>query len=243
MYSRLKHRALLPVLLLVVILLIVLLIIVSRFQVKTITVEGNYYYTDEEIQNLLFSDFLEKNTLYSWLKCRMGQEKNIPFIERYQMDIISPTEIEVIVYEKNIIGYIDYMGSKMYFDRDGVVVESSQKEMQGIPQILGVNFKQIILYQKLEVDQDQLFDGVLTLTQLLQKFELDVDTIHFDKSDQATIQIGDITVELGNLELLDGKISELNDILPNLEGKKGTLYLDTYKESSIKSTYIFKKAD
>lgn len=243
MSDRLKHKAIVPILLLVIVILVALIAIGSRFQIKTVTVEGNSYYTDEEIQNLLFSDFWEKNTLYSWFKCRMGQQKTIPFIERYQMDMISPTEIEVIVYEKNLIGYVEYMGSKMYFDRDGIVVESSQKEMDGIPEILGINFNQIVLYQKLDVNNDQLFDGVLTLTQLLQKFELDVDIIYFDKSNKASIQINDITVELGTLELLDGKITELNDILPNLKGKKGILYLDNYNESSIKSTYIFKNTE
>ena len=35
---------------------------------------------------------------------------------------------------------------------------------------------------------------------------------------------------LGSSDNMNGKISELHDMMPQLEGLKGTLYLDTYDE-------------
>ena len=52
--------------------------------------------------------------------------------------------------------------------------------------------------------------------------------------------MGDITVELGNSDSLDGKIAELHDIMPELSGLSGTLYLDTYDETKTNPMYTFK---
>ena len=38
----------------------------------------------------------------------------------------------------------------------------------------------------------------------------------------------DLEVALGDSKDISGKISELSDMMPELEGKKGILYLDTY---------------
>lgn len=40
---------------------------------------------------------------------------------------------------------------------------------------------------------------------------------------------------------MEMKISTLNDILPKLSGKKGTLDLSDYSENMEKETYIFKE--
>ena len=53
--------------------------------------------------------------------------------------------------------------------------------------------------------------------------------------------IGDVVVELGDSEDLDGKVTELSGILPELSGLSGTLYLDTYDETNSTPTYTFKK--
>ena len=52
--------------------------------------------------------------------------------------------------------------------------------------------------------------------------------------------MGDIEVVLGNNESLNGKIAELNDMLPKLQGLDGTLYLDTYDETNPSAMYAFK---
>ena len=47
----------------------------------------------------------------------------------------------------------------------------------------------------------------------------------------------DLEVLLGNSGNLNGKISELNDMLPQLEGLKGVLHLEDYDEANIRSGY------
>ena len=68
-----------------------------------------------------------------------------------------------------------------------------------------------------------------------------MDKIDFDSFGNANLSVGDITVELGGSENLDGKVTELKGILPELSGLSGTLYLDTYDEANTNPTYTFKK--
>ena len=46
------------------------------------------------------------------------------FVEDYKLVIKSLNRAEIIVYEKSVVGYVSHMSSYMYFDKDGIIVES-----------------------------------------------------------------------------------------------------------------------
>ena len=129
----------------------------------------------------------------------------------------------------------------MYFDKDGIIVESSGEQLPGVPWITGLEFGHIVLHNPLPVANQDIFEKILNLTQVLSVSGVKVDKIHYDSYLEAELFIGDITVELGNDENLNGKITELKDILPELSGLSGTLYLDTYDENNSSPMYTFKK--
>ena len=136
------------------------------------------------------------------------------------------------------------MSSYMYFDKDGIIVESSGEQLPGVPWVTGLEYGKILLYEPLEVKNDpdgEIFGRILNLTQVLSINEVKVDKIDFDSFGNANLSVGDITVELGGSENLDGKVTELKGILPELSGLSGTLYLDTYDEANTNPTYTFKK--
>lgn len=243
MLDRLKeHKVRWILIFLLLILAAAAAFIIKGSTIETVKVTGNSFYTEDEIRNFLFDSKVENNTIKCYLNNRFGRNKEIPFVERYQIEIINRHEVEVIVYEKNIIGYVEYMGSYMYFDRDGTVVESSSDLLDGICQVRGLSFSRIVLHEPIETSIKDLFGQVLTMTQLFEKFEMDIDRIDFDKESEVQISVGEIKVELGAAEDLDLKIAELHDILPQLEGMKGTLYLDDIESgASSDGTYYFKK--
>lgn len=111
-------------------------------------------------------------------------------------------------------------------------------------EVKGIAFRTIVLHQKLETQTDSLFDEILLMTQLFEKYSLEINRISLDSSSQVKVSVGDIRVELGSLEDMDLKISELHNILPSLqeEGLKGTLYLnDVQFGASSNGTYHFTK--
>ena len=117
---------------------------VSNITITEMSVEGNKHYTKEEIRDILFGTAKERNTLYCFLNQKFGEPKDIPFVDRYDIEFSGLNRVDVIIYEKSVVGYIEYMGSYMYFDRDGIIVESSSKPTAGIPLVTGLDFDRIV---------------------------------------------------------------------------------------------------
>lgn len=215
-------------------------IVLFTVRVREVSVVGNERYTAEQIEEILFPEGLGRNTIYSYIKNRFRPHEKIPFVEDYRIVYQSPTSVEVIVYEKSVVGYVSYMSSCMYFDKDGIIVESASEKLDGVPWITGLKFGQIVLYQPLPVEREDIFQEILNLTQILSIYELKVDKIQYNQLAEATLYLGDIEVQLGTNEGLNGKIAELNDMIPMLEGRKGILYLTDYKENQTSAGYPFK---
>lgn len=210
-------------------------------QIRNITVTGNKKYTSDQIIDLLFKDGWDRNAIFCIYKDHFQKHEQIPFVEDYKIVFQSPVSVEVIVYEKSVVGYVSYMGSYMYFDKDGIIVESSSQKLTGIPWITGLSYGHIALHRPLPVEDPKVFDRILTLTQLLSTHQIPVDEIQYDSQGNATLVMGTIRVYLGSNDQMSGKISELSDQLPVLGGLSGTLYLDTYDEAETVTSYRFMK--
>lgn len=208
-------------------------------RITEVTVNGNKKYSAEQIEELIFDSKWGKNSLYCYVQNRFQPHKQIPFIEDYEIVFQSPFQAEIIVYEKSVVGYVSYMSSYMYFDKDGIIVESSSSKLDGIPLVTGLQFGQIVLNRPLPVENAQIFERVMNLTQVLSMFDIRTDQIRYDVYGNATLSVGEIEVSLGDNKDMNGKISRLHDILPELEGLAGTLYLDTYDENNGDKWYSF----
>lgn len=226
-----------------IILAVILLIgiLLWAIQIKEIEVTGNKHYTEEQIIELIFDEKWSKNSAYCYYENKFQEPKSIPFIEEYKVEFQSPTKVRIVVFEKSVVGYVSYMSSYMYFDKDGIIVESSVEQLPGIPWVTGMEFGHIVLHQPLPVENQSIFDQILNLTQVLSVNGVQVDKINYNSFLEAELTIGNIIVELGSDENLNGKVSELSDILPELTGLSGTLYLDSYDENNSNPMYTFKK--
>lgn len=216
-------------------------VVLLSLQIRGITVRGNHKYTANQIENLIFKDGWDRNAVTCFFKNRFMKHEAIPFVEDYKIVFLSPVKVEVIVYEKSVVGYVSYMGSYMYFDKDGIIVESSSGKLSGIPWVTGLSYGHIALHQPLPVKDPRIFNKILTLTQLLSTHGIPADEIIYDKKGEATLVLGQISVFLGSYDQMSGKISELKDQLPVLTGLSGTLYLDTYEDTQTVTSYRFVK--
>lgn len=220
---------------------LILIIALGVSSIKVVNIKGNSWYSDEEINEKIFPTKFSKNSLFTFINSKfLLKKKAIPFIEDYSIIFKSPFSVELIIYEKSIIASVEYMSSYMYFDKDGIVVESSTKKLEKIPVLKRINVGDIVLYKKLPINDELIFSDILNLTQMLSVKEIYADYIEYNSSDDISIIIGDIKVELGKMSEINEKILILSDILPKLEGLSGYLYLNVSKESN-SGTYTFKK--
>ena len=240
--------------LLILVVLVLLLVGALSLRVQEITVTGNEYYTDEEIEEILFSGSWDRNPLVIWLSQRLERYEEIPFVEKYRIRLTGYDSVKVIVYEKSLVGYLEYLGSYLYFDKDGLVVESSTELYGSVPRVTGLNVDYVVLSETLPVEDETVFQELLQITQYLAATSIDwngeetllsdlVERIDFDSSDNASCYAGDIIISLGSSDSLEGKLQEMADILPELYGRSGTLYLDTYDETDASPWYIFRDSE
>ena len=220
-------------------LLMILLLISTR--VNKISILGNQQYSEEELKKQIFSEDLDYNSAYAFAKDKLRPHKTLPFVERYELHWKSPLSLELIVYEKNMVGYVEYMSSNLYFDGDGIVVESTKKKLPGIPKITGLKFSKVSLYKTLPVEDKAVFQDILNLSSALKVENLDCDHIDYGTMSNATLYIGEIKVLLGNNEDMEQKLASLKDILPALSGRKGTLDLSKYRGRKEKESYVFRE--
>jgi len=220
-------------------------VLVLAVHIKEIEVTGNKQYTKEQVIDMIFDGKWSRNSAYCYYENRFREHKSLPFIEEYKIEFKSPTKIEVVVFEKSVVGYVSYMSSYMYFDKDGIIVESSSEQLPGVPWITGLDYGHIVLHQALPVENPDTFEEILNLTQVLSVNDVEVDKINYHDyhggGGDIELYIGNVTVKIGDSENLDGKITELQGILPELTDLEGTLYLDTYDETNLKPIYRFVK--
>ena len=109
------------------------------------------------------------------------------------------------------------------------------------PGVSGLEFGHIVLYQPLPVEDSGVFEKILNLTQMLSVRKVKIDRIQYDSKGDAILYFNKVEVVLGDSSQMDGKISLLADMMPQIENLDGTLYLDNYDENDEDMISTFKK--
>ena len=207
-------------------------VVVTQFSVTGVKVEGNEHYTDEQIMDMVLPEGMWNNSLYLAVKYRNKEIKDIPFVEMMDVEVESNHSIKINVYEKALAGCVNYLGNYMYFDRDGIVVESSDRLTDGVPQIKGLTFEHVVMHEPLPVEDKSVFSKILNVTQLLGKYDLSADKIFFGADMDITLYFGQARVYLGTDARMEEKMMQLVPILPHLEGKSGVLNMENFDENT-----------
>ena len=215
------------------------LIYLSTYKLETIRITGNEAINEEAIRATVEEKNIMGNTLLTYLNLKFKPVADIPFLNKIDVEIGSQNEIIVTVYEKSMAGCVEYMNYYVYFDKDGIVLESSGQLVDGIPCIRGLNFTQWEMGEKLPIDDEKKFQSILTITQLVDKYGLDIDGIKFTSENEIILMYDKITIELGEGEYLAIQMMNLGSILEGLEGLEGTLYMKDF--DSDKATASFSK--
>lgn len=197
------------------------------FQLKNITVTGSSIYNQDEITEKLITSEADKNTIIFYLKYKYFAKVNIPFVEKMSFELADRNSVNIRVYDKRIIGCIEFMEDYFYFDKDGIIVESTSERLEDIPLIKGLKFHKIVLNEKLEVQKEELFNVILNLTQQIEKNSLNVDTISFNNKCEVTVDCGDIKAMLGRRDTYDEVLAKLKNIMEEVKGRKLTIDMTT----------------
>ena len=229
---RKKRRKIGLYILLILILLIAagVFIVMNVLTVENVVVEGNELYSSTQIENMVLNDEYSWNSLYVDLKYRFVDIGEVPFVDTMEVSLDNPHTVHIKVYEKGMLGYlyINSIGQNAYFDKDGFVVETSTEVIDGVPKITGISCEEVVLYEKLQLENSDILRDLLNLTQTLKKYNLLPDEIQYDSNMEPVLYYGTIQVKIGSEDNLSQKVVRLSIILPQLDGLSGTLHLETW---------------
>ncbi|WP_051650866.1 cell division protein FtsQ/DivIB [Lachnoclostridium phytofermentans] len=216
------------------IVLIAVIVLFMNFRLENVIVEGTTRYTEEEIKNRLITEKTDQITLFYYLRQHFSDPVSIPFVEKVDVSMENRNTIHVTVYEKLVVGCVEMMGGYLYFDKDGIVVESTKERLEDIPQVTGLKFDKIVLHEKLEIQKEGLFETILNVTKLIKKFELPIDAMRFNSDYELILTSDGIEVLLGRKDFYDEQLGALKNVLEAAGDKKLSIDMKNYSKNNKK---------
>jgi cell division protein FtsQ len=216
-------------------------VILIYFFCKTdeVTMEGTDIYAKEDMEAYVLSDKYSDNAVYAVLINTFHPPRDIPFVEKVTVRLTSYHSIDILVQEKDMIGYIALTeGNYAYFDEDGNVVEISERVLSDKIPISGVLVESAEVGQKVALEEKQL-SFLTALLKALNKYDIPVAAGAFDEAGNLSVAYNNIWISVGDQTYLEEKIMRLPHILPQLEGQSGTLHLENWSEDN--TDIVFEK--
>jgi len=229
MKNKIKFAVILSVL---VILFVSITVMFTIFRASEITITGNEICSEKEIKTNYLSGPLGDNTIVIWLKNRFGSFDSVPFVREAEVKVDFPSNVSIRVYEKSLVACFYYMGQYIYFDKDGMILESTATHTEGIPCIEGIAFDNFTMNECISVSQDGQIETILAISELIEHYDVMVDKVFFNNKNEVTLYCGDVKVFLGKQKLYDQQIASVSDVLRQAikNNLKGTINMKNYKQ-------------
>ncbi len=208
----------------------------STFQLKQILVSGSTRYTDEEIKDLCIYGPLSYNTFLLTRFQKQVDLRDVAFLDHADIIYVDRNTVNIEVTETPLAGVFEINGYYYYFDRTGRVTEvlSSPDEIiaERVPYIYGLGASNIGLEHVIEFEYPEALNTIVAIKNAIDRYAICPDSVSFDEERNITLQYDQITVLLGQDKLLEEKISRASAIMPGLEGRTGTLHLETFSQDT-----------
>lgn len=214
------------------VILILVIIILIKYKAKGFNVEGNEIVSAEEVIANYTKGPLGDNKLVIKAKDRLNAFDSIPFVRDYDIRYEEDGTVTIQLYEKALVACFYYMGDYVYFDKDGVILETSRETAPNIPCIEGVSFKNFTMNTKINIDNPEQIKMILDLSELINHYSISVEKVRFDNNYEVTLYSHGIRVMLGKQKLYDQQIASVADVLNQSvqNNLKGTIDMKTYSK-------------
>ncbi len=159
---RKKHYFLRLVVIVLLIVGVIMLLNSSVFNLKKIKVEGNNYFTSEQViersgakvgTNLIF-DIDKKDIEKALLKD--------PYVKEVRISRNLPGTLVITVVEREEAAAVPYADSFVITDEDGLVLRTTEVEPK-LPLLIGLTIKSMETGKALEVEENSVLNGTLSL--------------------------------------------------------------------------------
>ena len=163
------------------------------FNIKSIEISGNENLSKEQIESMLNTKV--GNNIFAFNKTKaLKNIKSNNYVEEVSIHRKLPSTITVNIKEYKLRAYVPYMGSYLYINDYGRILDTQKTFKKQLPVVEGLKFNQFTLGEVLQVDNPSAFDE---------------NDIHF--------YVGKIDVEFGSFDDANKKLLTLNEVLKQLD--------------------------
>lgn len=202
---------------------------------QDIHVVNNVLIEDYEVLAWLAEDDFTDNALYTWIKYNFFEEEFPVQVEDVIVKFKRPWSLVFTIIDKTLVGGALVEEEFVYYDREGVVLLKSVEQLEDILFFEGFMVESAELYEKIPVEDIEVFDNMVELSVLLDSEGLALDELRHEENNIIAKFAGiEIMFGSGNYEL---KIKQLEPILQELEGQEGVLDLKNYQSSDDMITF------
>lgn len=213
------------------------LAVVFLFKTQEITYEGNTVESEEELNEMLFGGSAPNTLMY---KLFGNKNKDIPFVDKYEVNIQWPNKMRVVISEKKQVAYFYYAGTTMYVDAQGRITDTSTDPMDNVPVLEGLDIVSLTYGDKPVVSDEEAYDNEVLYATLAIKNNIPITKVYTDNG-SVYVSIGDASVQCGTTMYAEEKMQLLGRMYMEMDGMKGTLYLQDYDGKN--TDLIFKKGN
>lgn len=197
-----------------------------------VKVSGTNIYSEKEVTDKLLSGKYDDNTVFAFLLSRFTPHKKMEFVQSYSIRMTGLNTLKIKIKQKDIHGYVlGEKGKYVYYDSEGMVIENTKRMVPDIFFVDGLEAKGAKKGEKLSVGSSNV-KTILTIQEEFEELGIDAGTVKFSKDGTITFYVGAILVNLGTRSNLKSKMQRLPYILPQIEGKVGTLHLEEWTEEN-----------
>jgi cell division protein FtsQ len=229
---RVKRKIMIRIIVLFIVLIGILLGVAIKTPISSISVQGNTYYTREEIIRLL--PYNEDSSVFDVMLNRVELIEDQGYISRMEIRYPDLTNINIHIYEKEIIGYVEYLGKYLCIDNNGYIVDYTNKPKEQ-PIVKGIDVSEFTVYEPLDVDKS-IVDAVYTIYRNMEAFDIPITSVDFSygKDTEITLQCEKLAIYIGDVSRIEEKFQLMREIINTLpEGEQGILSIENVDQNII----------
>ncbi len=195
----------------------------SYFDVNDIIVEGNNYISEQEIvEHAGISSGM--NILSVRLDEAQDRLSTHPYLLEVDIERKLPDSIIIRVHERDLVGYLPYMGSFLLVDHEGRVISATaHMPVEGLPVFQGIKVENFQVREILDIDNIQIFDRIKYISKSIARNIKKYAPMEVNVEDLGNVTIhlnNRFVLKVGDTEGLDYKLEYSNTILEKLYSKE-----------------------
>ena len=219
-----------------------MLVLGFSFSIKKINVINNSKNTENEIIEQIFPSKLSRNSLFCYLTHSLFKNKNILFIDDYEIEFVNPVEINLILKEKDNYFYYSYLRINYYVNNDHMINEIRDEVHEYVPEVVNAYEMKRNKGDVVKEIGGMSVDDLILMGKTIKELKVDFPSIDIDKKDDIVFKLGNVNVRIGDTSFLELKMKRLKETFNHVREMRGELDLTTVKDKMKNERYIFKKA-